>query len=98
MGPTLSQLSHVSWLKRADYARQLLEMAQEFSYSEFRLYLTDVSLDNFAVDAEGKVKVIDAENIVLVDSSVRDLGKFHFLVMFIGKYTKILKIILSCLV
>ncbi|KAG0714535.1 Deleted in autism protein 1 [Chionoecetes opilio] len=73
VGPTLSQLSHVSWLQRADYARQLLEMAQEFSSSEFRLYLTDVSLDNFAVDSEGRVKVIDAENIVLLDPSVRGL-------------------------
>lgn len=73
VGPTLSQLSHVPWLERADYARQLLEMAQEFSYSEFRLYLTDVSLDNFAVDAEGKVKIIDAENIVMVDPSVLNL-------------------------
>lgn len=53
-------------------------MAQEFSYSEFRLYLTDVSLDNFAVDAEGKVKIIDAENIVMVDPSVLNLGKVTF--------------------
>lgn len=73
VGPTLSQLSHVSWLERADYARQLLEMAQEFSNAEFRLYLTDVSLDNFAVNTKGKVKIIDAENIVLVDPSVRGL-------------------------
>lgn len=78
IGPTLSQLSHVPWLERADYARQLLEMAQEFSYSEFRLYLTDVSLDNFAVDSEGRVKIIDAENIVIVDPSGLDLGKFLF--------------------
>ena len=77
VGPTLSHLSHVPWLERADYARQLLEMAQEFSSAEFRLYLTDVSLDNFAVDKKGKVKIVDAENIVLVDPSVRNLGKFH---------------------
>lgn len=82
VGPTLTQLSHVPWLERADYARQLLEMAQEFSYSEFRLYLTDVSLDNFAVDAEGKVRIIDAENIVMVDPSLLDLGKVFLIVYF----------------
>lgn len=93
VGPTLSQLRHIPWLERADFARQLLELAQEFSYSEFRLYLTDVSLDNFAVDAEGRVKVIDAENIVMVDSSVPDLGKllfpFHLCIFYCIKLSKL---------
>ncbi|XP_042242164.1 divergent protein kinase domain 2A-like isoform X2 [Homarus americanus] len=73
VGPTLTQLSQVPWIVRADYARQLLEMAQDFSDAEFRLYLTDVSLDNFAVSHHGEVKVIDAENIVLVDPSIHGL-------------------------
>ncbi|XP_053635768.1 divergent protein kinase domain 2A isoform X1 [Cherax quadricarinatus] len=73
VGPTLTQLSQVPWIVRADYAHQLLELAQDFSEGEFRLYLTDVSLDNFAVDSKGKVKIIDAENIVMVDPSIPGL-------------------------
>lgn len=75
VGPSLTQLGESPWLSRADYARQLLEMAQDFTNGEFRLYLTDVSLDNFAVDPHGKVKIIDAENIVIVDPTTDGLGK-----------------------
>ncbi|XP_071551052.1 divergent protein kinase domain 2A [Panulirus ornatus] len=73
VGPTLTQMSKVPWIIRADYARQLLELAQDLSDGEFRLYMTDVSLDNFAVDSNGKVKMIDAENIVVVDPSFHGL-------------------------
>ncbi|KAK4319415.1 hypothetical protein Pmani_009650 [Petrolisthes manimaculis] len=75
IGPTLTQFGEASWLSRADYARQLLEMAQDFTNGEFRLYLTDVSLDNFAVDSHGKVKIIDAENIVMVDPTTDGLDR-----------------------
>ncbi|KAK7082337.1 hypothetical protein SK128_004051 [Halocaridina rubra] len=68
VGPTLTHLAGEPWHIRADYARQLLEMAGELSDGEFRLYLTDVSMDNFAVDEQGRVKIIDAENLVIVDS------------------------------
>ncbi|XP_064087734.1 divergent protein kinase domain 2A-like [Macrobrachium nipponense] len=73
VGPTLTQLGATSWIRRADYARQLLEMARELSDGEFHLYMTDVSLDNFAVDSSGKVKMIDAEDLIIVDSAVNDL-------------------------
>lgn len=53
-------------------------MAQQFSSGTFVLYLTDVSLDNFAVSDDGSVKVIDAENIVIVDTSLKGLGKYDF--------------------
>ena len=36
--------------------------------SDFILYLTDVSFENFAVDSSGKVTVIDLENIIVVDT------------------------------
>ncbi|XP_068217635.1 divergent protein kinase domain 2A-like [Palaemon carinicauda] len=73
VGPTLTQLGGSSWIRRVDYARQLLEMARELSEGEFHLYMTDVSLDNFAVDANGKVKMIDAEDLVIVDSTLDNL-------------------------
>ena len=40
------------------------------------MYMTDVSLDNFAVDSSGRVKMIDAENLVIVDSTTSNLGEF----------------------
>ncbi|XP_042864550.1 divergent protein kinase domain 2A-like [Penaeus japonicus] len=73
VGPTLTQQADEPWIVRADYSRQLLEMAQQFSSGTFVLYLTDVSLDNFAVSDDGSVKVIDAENIVIVDTSLKGL-------------------------
>nr|XP_027228831.1 deleted in autism protein 1 homolog [Penaeus vannamei] len=75
VGPTLTEQGDEPWIVRADYARQLLEMAQQFSSGTFALYLTDVSLDNFAVGDDGSVKVIDAENIVIVDTTSRGLSK-----------------------
>lgn len=57
-------------------------MAQQFSSGTFVLYLTDVSLDNFAVGDDGSVKVIDAENIVIVDTSSAGLSKYEFRIVF----------------
>lgn len=74
VGLTLTEQGDEPWIVRADYARQLLEMAQQFSSGTFALYLTDVSLDNFAVGDDGSVKVIDAENIVIVDTTSRGLN------------------------
>ncbi|CAL4159859.1 unnamed protein product, partial [Meganyctiphanes norvegica] len=68
IGPTLSDLSFDPWMKRAEYARQLLNIVEELTKENIHLYLTDVSTDNFAVDKSGTLKIIDAENIVLVDS------------------------------
>lgn len=73
VGPTLTQLGDEPWVIRADYARQLLEMAQQLSEGEFHLYMTDVSLDNFAVDKDRRVQMIDAENLVMVDSTLKEL-------------------------
>ena len=46
-----------------------MSIAEQFTYNddEYGLYMTDVSFDNFAVDEHGKVFVVDAENIIVVD-------------------------------
>ncbi len=46
-----------------------MKIAEKFTYNEqeFGLYMTDVSFDNFAVDEDGKVFVVDVENIIVVD-------------------------------
>lgn len=78
VGSTLTQLSQVPWIVRADFARQLIEMAKEMTDGSIRLYLTDVSFDNFAVDNQGIVKIVDAENIVMVDSLTKGIGKWRW--------------------
>ncbi|XP_076046562.1 divergent protein kinase domain 2A isoform X2 [Oratosquilla oratoria] len=75
VGVTLAHLITAQWIIRARYALQLLTMARDFSQGRFRLYMTDVSTDNFAVDASGNVKIIDVENILMVDSEDKALDQ-----------------------
>jgi hypothetical protein len=48
---------------------QLLIIADKFTNgaADFRLYLTDLSLFNTAVGSDGTLKIVDGENIVMVD-------------------------------
>ena len=50
-------------------ALQLLLMAEQLTVGKlgFRMYLTDWSLYNVAVDAEERLKIVDGENIIVVD-------------------------------
>lgn len=73
-GNPLSNFYGISWLKRASLAVQLLRIANSMTEYNIRMYLTDPSSDNFAVDSEGNVKLVDLENIVLVDSQKENLG------------------------
>lgn len=68
-GTPLSQFELFDWSVRAHLANRLLDLAQLLTENptEFALYLTDVSMDNFAVDAMGRVTVVDAENVIVVD-------------------------------
>lgn len=59
---------------RARLALQLLRIADAMTKSQIRIYLTDPSADNFAVDREGTVRIIDVENVVLVDSQQKGIG------------------------
>ena len=47
----------------------MLKIAQKFTIgvNGFRLYPSDLSIYNIAVDQKGNVKIIDAENIIIVD-------------------------------
>lgn len=58
---------------RASISKQLLEMANLFyeNPTNFIIYLTDMSPDNFAVDEDTQVvKAIDLENFMVVDKEV----------------------------
>lgn len=43
--------------------------------TEFALYWTDIDYENIAVDNQGKVVIIDAENIIVVDKKKVEAGK-----------------------
>lgn len=67
-GKTLGDYYNAAFYRRADLAYQLLQIAQKFTDNpDFALYWTDLAYDNFAVDPAGKVIVIDAEHIIVVD-------------------------------
>ncbi|EFX71406.1 hypothetical protein DAPPUDRAFT_327242 [Daphnia pulex] len=70
VGPNLAQwLPQASWKERINAALQLLIIADKFTNgaADFRLYLTDLSLFNTAVGSDGTLKIVDGENIVMVD-------------------------------
>ena len=60
-------LSHFTsvWPTKARLALQVLQMAIKMTHNDPILYLTDWSLDNFAVSNINEVKLIDLENIIL---------------------------------
>ncbi|XP_064455311.1 divergent protein kinase domain 2A-like [Ornithodoros turicata] len=68
-GTPLSSYEGADWLTRVALAEQLLGIAQQLTDNPtgFALYLTDVSMDNFAVSETGTVTVVDVENVIVVD-------------------------------
>lgn len=55
---------------QVDIAYQILKIADQLTHNkdEFSLYFTDINSNNFVVDPSGKVTVVDAEDIVVVDT------------------------------
>uniref|UniRef100_A0A6M2D2M4 Putative conserved secreted protein ovary overexpressed n=1 Tax=Rhipicephalus microplus TaxID=6941 RepID=A0A6M2D2M4_RHIMP len=68
-GEPLSNFEQASWTVRANISLQLLDMADLMTENptQYALYMTDVSMDNFAVNDQGEVRLIDLENIIVVD-------------------------------
>ncbi|XP_037075874.1 divergent protein kinase domain 2A-like [Pollicipes pollicipes] len=69
IGPTLARYHGASWRQRVELALQLLEIAEMLTSNDydFNLYLTDVTAENLAVDSEGRVFIVDVEDVVVVD-------------------------------
>ncbi|KAG8193338.1 hypothetical protein JTE90_022968 [Oedothorax gibbosus] len=76
-GKTLSHYEDSSWEQRIDISYQLLLIAQTLTEnaSNFSLYMTDVTMDNFAVRSDGTVLLIDVESIVIVDRLANKEGQ-----------------------
>ena len=52
-----------------DYSYQLMLIADQLTNTElgYSFYITDVTYDNFAVNKDGKVLIVDLEDILIVD-------------------------------
>lgn len=83
VGEELWSFYEAPWEKRVDLAKQLLDIAEQLTNNDFdfALYLLDVSFDNFAVGPrDGKVIVVDAENVLVADKRLikQSEGDFSF--------------------
>ena len=56
---------------------QIMKMADKLTDNptEFTLYWTDLSYENIAVDKQGYVRLVDSENIIVVDKWQIKQGK-----------------------
>lgn len=80
VGEELWSFYNAPWEKRVDLARQLMDIAEQLTNNdfEFALYLLDVSFDNFAVGPrDGKVIVVDAENVLVADKRLIKQSKWR---------------------
>lgn len=80
VGEELWSFYNAPWEKRVDLARQLMDIAEQLTNNdfEFALYLLDVSFDNFAVGPrDGKVIVVDAENVLVADKRLIKQSELH---------------------
>lgn len=79
VGEELWSYFNAPWEKRVDLAWQLMEIAEQLTNNdfEFALYLLDVSFDNFAVGPrDGKVIIVDAENVLVADKRLIRQSKY----------------------
>ncbi|KAJ8975998.1 hypothetical protein NQ317_006295 [Molorchus minor] len=77
-GSPLNSLDNCKWFDRAYVALQLLQAANNFTenHKDFRLYLTDISPDNIAVNENFKISFIDLEDAILIKKASN--GKIHY--------------------
>ncbi|XP_035739544.1 divergent protein kinase domain 2A-like [Vespa mandarinia] len=65
------------WIYRAKIVSSLLNAAYMFTFKnkDFGFYLTDISIDNIAINSDGIAKFIDLENIIVIHNSIYILDK-----------------------
>ncbi|XP_017785436.1 PREDICTED: deleted in autism protein 1 homolog [Nicrophorus vespilloides] len=78
-GKPLNDFKDSRWLDRLNLALQLLLAAKSLTedHPYFRFYLTDVSPDNVAVDDNLNLKIIDLENLIIVNKDESGLKHHH---------------------
>ncbi|RZC33959.1 deleted in autism protein 1 -like [Asbolus verrucosus] len=78
-GQPLNNFRTSDWHDRAFLALQLVEAAVNFTrkHADFRMYLTDISPDNIAVDDDFNLCFIDLENVIL-KQKLADEDSVHY--------------------
>lgn len=78
-GQTLTHLINLSWNKRVYLSMKILHMAYKFTmdHETFRIYLTDISSDNIAVDADLNVYFVDLEHVILIQNEYNNSFLTH---------------------
>ncbi|KAI8486368.1 hypothetical protein Bbelb_358670 [Branchiostoma belcheri] len=68
-GKTLDTFMDSPWGVRAEIAVQLLQLVNTLRGKDpdWVLFLTDVSFQNFAVDSRGRVRLIDLDDVMVID-------------------------------
>lgn len=58
-----------TWIERAKLALEVIKIAKRLTSNQehWGLYLKEVSMDNFAVSTNRTVKLVDAEQVLVVD-------------------------------
>ncbi|KAI8486398.1 hypothetical protein Bbelb_358970 [Branchiostoma belcheri] len=71
-GRTLDTFMDFPWGVRADIAVQLLQLVDTLRGKDpdWVLFLTDVSFQNFAVDSRGRVRLIDLDDVMVIDRRI----------------------------
>ena len=61
---------------QVDLAYQLFQVADNFTNNDlqFALYHTDLGYDNIVVSPQGRVVIVDAENVIVVDKQLVEQG------------------------
>lgn len=93
VGEELWSFYEAPWEKRVDLAKQLLDIAEQLTNNDFdfALYLLDVSFDNFAVGPrDGKVIVVDAENVLVADKRLIKQSKDTFIPLLLSSRSDLL--------
>ncbi|XP_054283790.1 uncharacterized protein LOC129000803 isoform X2 [Macrosteles quadrilineatus] len=71
-GPSLTSVfSQLAWKQRSSLAVQLLTFAfnATFDNKAFAFYFTDLTPDNFAVSDSNEIRLVDLDNVIVVDKN-----------------------------
>lgn len=90
VGPRLSDYNKEPWIRRAKIASSLLKAANMFTvgHPHFTFYLSEVTQDNVAVDANDTAKFVNLRKMIVVDKSITTKSKRNsFFFIFVAPFS-----------
>lgn len=88
VGPRLSDYNKEPWIRRAKIASSLLKAAYMFTngHPHFTFYLSEVSADNVAVDANDTAKFVNLRKMIVVDKKAASKQNNSFFICKMKRY------------